>query len=79
MAQDATITIGKLSFLRSDIIDRGNTSSVIFKGLFEKKTRVAIKRVLKVGTTVKEAEHLREHDRHENIVRYYTTEEDNDF
>ena len=76
MAQE-TIVKGKLSFPKSEIIDRGNTSSVIFKGLFEKKTPVAIKRVLKVGTTVtNEAEHLREHDRHENIVRYYTTEED---
>jgi hypothetical protein len=80
MAQDPTVTIGKLSFPKSDIIDRGNTSSVILKGLFEKKTPVTIKRVLKVrGTKVTEAEHLREHDRHENIVRFYTTEEDADF
>ena len=78
MAQE-TIVKGKLSFPKSEIIDRGNTSSVIFKGWFEKKTPVAIKRVLKVGTKVIEAEHLREHDRHENIVRYYTTEEDNEF
>jgi len=77
MAQQIIVK-GKLSFPKSEIIDRGNTSSVIFKGLFEKKTPVAIKRVLKVGTIV-EAEHLREHNRHENIVRYYTTEEDNEF
>ena len=78
MAQEKLVK-GKLSFPRSQIIGRGNTSSVIFKGLFEKKTPVAIKRVLKVGTTVIEAEHLREHNRHENIVRYYTTEEDDEF
>jgi hypothetical protein len=78
MAQEIVVK-GNLSFPKSKIIDRGNTSSVIFEGSFERKTPVAIKRVLKAGTKVIEAEHLRKHDRHENIVRYYTTEEDGEF
>ena len=74
--------VGRLSFSREDIIGKGGFG-VVFKGQFERNVVVAVKRILKkrddgILTTV-ESETLSRVDGHPNIVRYYITEQDDDF
>ena len=75
--------VGKLSFSPKDIIGSGGYGNV-FKGQFERTVDVAVKRILKenfddrIRTTV-ESETLSRVDGHPNIVRYYITEQDDDF
>jgi hypothetical protein len=85
MAQGKTKIVGKLSFKldESAVVGRSKRSStVVYRGLFEDKIKVAIKRILKSEVeevALIEAEQLSQHDRHENIVRYYITESDDIF
>lgn len=71
------VTLGKLSFPASARTAAKSTDLLVFQGLYNKKSHVTIKRAKK---------HLRIVDkevlieiRHPNIVRYYTTEADDDF
>jgi hypothetical protein len=82
MAQRKVKIVGKLSFVldESAVVGRNNRSStVVYRGLFEDKIPVAIKRIWKSEVAAIEAEQLRQHDRHENIARYYVTESDDIF
>ena len=76
--------IGKLSFCaHCRPIGRGNNGCV-YKGKFEGNVDIAVKRILMmaqetgIATTV-ESETLSRVDGHLNIVRYYATEQDEDF
>ena len=69
---------GKLSFRTKDVYKDLKENRIIYRGFFENKTPVAIERVQKMLWTVS-TNQLREFDRHENIVRYFVTEEDDDF
>jgi hypothetical protein len=82
MAQGKTKIVGKLSFVldESAVVGRSKRSStVVYRGFFEDKTRVAIKRIWKREFALIEAEQLSQHDRHDNIARYYITESDDMF
>ena len=73
--------VGRLSFSPKDIIGSGSYGNV-FKGQFERNVDVAVRRILKdddgIRTTF-ESETLSRVDGHPNIVRYYITEQDDDF
>ena len=74
--------VGRLSFSPKDIIGKGGFGTVL-KGQFERNVDVAVKRILKkrddgIRTTVA-SETLSRVDGHPNIVRYYITEQDDDF
>ena len=82
MAQGMAKIVGKLSFVldESEVVGRNKRSStVVYRGLFEDKIPVAIKRIMKRDFALIEAEQLSQHDRHENIARYYVTENDDIF
>ena len=75
-------TIGKLSYLKCDCKEPGNGCRLgqggfgdVYLGKYEGNIKVAVKRVLKTRTKVEE-EILRKVDIHDNILRYYITEED---
>ena len=72
----------KFKFSKDDLIDVGEeTHSKVFKGEFEGK-EVAVKRLPKEHWSFTENPNRVQHgdyDRHENIARYYMTEEDDDF
>ena len=79
MAQGMAKIVGKLSFVldESEVVGRNKRSStVVYRGLFEDKIPVAIKRIMKRDFALIEGEQLSQYDRHENIVRYYVTESD---
>ena len=84
MAQGMAKIVGKLSFVldESEVVGRSKrsgSSTVVYRGLFEDKISVAIKRIMKRDFALTEAEQLSQHDRHENIARYYVTENDDIF
>ena len=72
--------IGKLAYNTIEVLGEGSCGTLVYKGLFEKRDDVAVKRVQispKVDA-VKEIAHLRSLN-HENIVKYYVTERDKYF
>ena len=72
-------TIGELSFNRGDSLGEG-TLGAVFRGKFKGTTDVAIKRIEKrINTNRFEAEIFLCIKKHQNIVRYYCVEEDDDF
>jgi hypothetical protein len=74
--------LNNLKFCKEDILGQGNdTHSTVFKGLFENRD-VAVKRIPKQHWSFllnPNREHHGDYDTHENIARYYLTEEDEDF
>jgi hypothetical protein len=81
MAQGKTKIVGKLTFVLDEnaVIGRGKRSStVVYEGEYE-GIPVAVKRILKREFALNEAEQLSQHDRHDNIARYYITESDDFF
>lgn len=72
--------VGKISFNASEVLGKGCEGTFVFKGQFEKRD-VAVKRLLPGCFTLadREVALLRESDAHENIVRYFCTEQDRQF
>lgn len=72
--------VGKISFNASDVLGKGCEGTFVFKGTFEKRD-VAVKRLLPECFTLadREVALLRESDAHENVVRYFCTEQDRQF
>jgi len=70
-------TVGKLSFCTCDefcFLGSGGFGQV-FRGLYDNDRRkVAVKQVKNNNVTIKEAEILCDVDTHDNILRYYGTE-----
>ena len=77
-AASKTLRIGKLTIEKNEPLGRnGNPVIVDYKGQFE-KIPVAVRRIQKSQCDVSISHH-KEFDRHENIARYYVTEEDEDY
>lgn len=72
--------VGKISFNALEVLGKGCEGTFVFKGTFEKRD-VAVKRLLPECFTLadREVTLLRESDAHENVVRYFCTEQDRQF
>lgn len=75
--QPEYVTLGKLSFPASARKVVKSAEVFVFQGLYNQKTTVTVKRAKK-HLKVIEKERLLELS-HPNIVRYYTTEADDEF
>lgn len=67
--------VGKIQFNPNDLLGKGCEGTFVFKGKFENRD-VAVKRLLPECFTFadREVALLRESDTHENVVRYFCTE-----
>uniref|UniRef100_A0A1B0BLV8 non-specific serine/threonine protein kinase n=1 Tax=Glossina palpalis gambiensis TaxID=67801 RepID=A0A1B0BLV8_9MUSC len=74
------VRIGKISFNSNEVLGKGCEGTFVFRGTFEERF-VAVKRLLPECFTFadREVALLRESDAHENVVRYFCTEEDRQF
>ena len=78
------VKIGKLAIETDAPIGKNRNPNIVdFKGQFEnipgfEKIPVAVRRIQKSKWNVSISHH-KEFDRHENIARYYVTEEDDDY
>ena len=74
------IRVGKISFNSNEVLGKGCEGTFVFKGTFEERF-VAVKRLLPECFTFadREVALLRESDAHENVVRYFCTEQDRQF
>lgn len=72
--------VGKISFDPQAVLGKGCEGTFVFKGTFEERD-VAVKRLLPECFTFadREVSLLRESDAHENVVRYFCTEQDRQF
>ncbi|XP_021710632.1 serine/threonine-protein kinase/endoribonuclease IRE1 [Aedes aegypti] len=77
---DGEIRVGKINFNTQDVLGKGCEGTFVFRGTFEKR-EVAVKRILPGCFTLadREVALLRESDAHENVVRYFCTEQDRQF
>lgn len=77
---DGDIRIGKITFNPGQVLGKGCEGTFVFKGTFEQR-QVAVKRLLPECFTLadREVSLLRESDAHENVVRYFCTEQDRQF
>lgn len=77
---DGINQVGKISFNLNEVLGKGCEGTFVFKGTFEKRD-VAVKRLLPECFTLadREVSLLRESDAHENVVRYFCTEQDRQF
>ncbi|XP_067612639.1 serine/threonine-protein kinase/endoribonuclease IRE1 [Eurosta solidaginis] len=77
---DGNIRVGKISFNSNEVLGKGCEGTFVFKGTFEERS-VAVKRLLPECFTFadREVALLRESDAHENVVRYFCTEQDRQF
>ena len=66
-------SIGKLTVYLNKSLGEGSYGKV-FRGMFENKVEVAVKRIDKSKVQFNEQDILIKVDTHENIVRYYCTE-----
>lgn len=74
------IKIGKISYNTTDIIGRGCAGTCVYKGLFEDRQHVAVKRIVSdcYKLANREIELLRKLQ-HTHLIRYFATEYDNQF
>ena len=77
---DGEMKVGKIIFNTKDVLGKGCEGTFVFKGTFEER-EVAVKRLLPECFTLadREVTLLRESDAHENVVRYFCTEQDRQF
>lgn len=77
---DGEVKVGKITFNSNQVLGKGCEGTFVFKGMFEKRN-VAVKRLLPECFTLadREVSLLRESDAHENVVRYFCTEQDRQF
>ncbi|XP_068157925.1 serine/threonine-protein kinase/endoribonuclease IRE1 isoform X1 [Drosophila tropicalis] len=77
---DGHVRVGKISFHTNEVLGKGCEGTFVFKGTFEERF-VAVKRLLPECFTFadREVALLRESDAHENVVRYFCTEQDRQF
>lgn len=77
---DGDVRVGKIIFNPTNILGKGCDGTFVFRGQFEKRN-VAVKRLLPECFTLadREVSLLRESDAHENVVRYFCTEQDRQF
>lgn len=77
---DGEVKVGKITFNPSEVLGKGCEGTFVFQGKFEKR-EVAVKRLLPECFTFadREVALLRESDAHENVVRYFCTEQDRQF
>ncbi|XP_029178141.1 serine/threonine-protein kinase/endoribonuclease IRE1 [Nylanderia fulva] len=77
---DDLVKVGKIIFNTKQILGKGCEGTSVFKGEFDGRA-VAVKRLLPDCFTFadREVALLRESDAHENVVRYFCTEEDRMF
>lgn len=77
---DKNITIGKISYNPGDIIGRGCAGTCVYKGLFENRQQVAVKRIIAdcFQLANREIELLRKLQ-HPHLIRYFATEHDQQF
>jgi len=73
--EEATKSIGKLIVYLNESLGEGSYGKV-FRGLFENRVKVAVKRIDKAKVQFNEQDILMKVDKHECIVRYYCTEID---
>ncbi|XP_050078819.1 serine/threonine-protein kinase/endoribonuclease IRE1 [Anopheles maculipalpis] len=77
---DGEMRVGKINFNTQNVLGKGCEGTFVFRGTFEKR-EVAVKRILPGCFTLadREVTLLRESDTHENVVRYFCTEQDRQF
>lgn len=77
---EGELKVGKICFKPNEVIGKGCEGTFVFKGTFEQRN-VAVKRLLPECFTLadREVTLLRESDTHENVVRYFCTEQDRQF
>lgn len=77
---EGEMKVGKITFNSEQVLGKGCEGTFVFKGTFEKRN-VAVKRLLPECFTLadREVSLLRESDAHENVVRYFCTEQDRQF
>ncbi|XP_014088880.1 serine/threonine-protein kinase/endoribonuclease IRE1 [Bactrocera oleae] len=77
---EGNIRVGKISFNSNEVLGKGCEGTFVFRGTFEERS-VAVKRLLPECFTFadREVALLRESDAHENVVRYFCTEQDRQF
>lgn len=74
------VSVGKISFSHKNVLGRGCEGTVVYKGKFDGRD-AAVKRILPECFTFadREVDLLRESDAHPNVIRYFCTEEDQQF
>lgn len=74
------MAIGKISYNCSDIIGRGCAGTCVYKGMFEGRQQVAVKRIVAdcFQLANREIELLRKLQ-HPHLIRYFATEKDHQF
>ncbi|KAF7492185.2 Syntaxin-18 [Sarcoptes scabiei] len=77
---DKSIKIGKITFNPNEMLGRGCAGTCVYKGLFEDKQSVAVKRIVSdcFKLANREIELLRKLQ-HPNLIRYFATETDGQF
>ncbi|KII74567.1 Serine/threonine-protein kinase/endoribonuclease IRE2 [Thelohanellus kitauei] len=77
---DSKNIIGKIVFDPESPLGQGSNGTFVFRGRFESRS-VAVKRILATSSEIAELEikTLRESDQHPNVIRYFATENDNQF
>lgn len=80
VSEEGINQVGKISFDPQVVLGKGCEGTFVFKGTFEERD-VAVKRLLPECFTFadREVSLLRESDAHENVVRYFCTEQDRQF
>ncbi|RWS13129.1 serine/threonine-protein kinase/endoribonuclease IRE1-like protein [Dinothrombium tinctorium] len=74
------LTVGKISVNTKEIIGRGSSGTCVYKGLFENKQLIAVKRVISDYFILADREiELLRSLQHPNLIRYFATESDNMF
>jgi len=74
------LEIGQIHYNRQMVLGKGNGGTCVYKGTFDTR-QVAIKRLINENCTFaeREVEMLRAKEEHENVIKYYCTEQDREF